>query len=129
MSPGIGEPSAEGVNAARLQHETGEEPGASPTSRGAQRPDSIMRRHKRTATSTEEIENTISHPGSVRINVEGAFIVDSGSSSPSASSTGCGCPTNDIRLPNHRAVVGHIAVDVSLPPLFRCPLYDALLFN
>lgn len=74
----------------------------------------------RTATTTAEIDSTINHPGSVRINVKGAFIVDQGSSSPTATAThfnGRGSPdhhqTKDIRLPNHTAVVSHIAIDVS----------------
>lgn len=73
----------------------------------------------RTATTTAEIDSTINHPGSVRINVKGAFIVDQGSSSPTAAAphfNGRGSPdhqTKDIRLPNHTAVVSHIAIDVS----------------
>ncbi len=68
----------------------------------------------RTFTSTAEIDSTISHPGSVRINVKGAFIVDHESPTPI---TGRASPdhhqTQDIRLPNHHAVVSHIAIDVS----------------
>lgn len=72
--------------------------------------------------SAEEIDKTIIHPGAVRINVEGAFIVDSHPGSP----TGTPCnngrispshETSDIRLPNHTAVVSHIAIDVSCPPV------------
>ena len=63
-----------------------------------------------------DLDSTLSHPGSVRINVKGAFIVDRGSSS--ASSSGRGSPvhheTKDIRLPNHTAVVSHIAIDVCM---------------
>lgn len=71
--------------------------------------------------SADEIDKTIIHPGAVRINVEGAFIVDSHPGSP----TGTPCnngrispshETSDIRLPNHTAVVSHIAIDVSTPP-------------
>ncbi|KAI1392573.1 fumble-domain-containing protein [Hypoxylon trugodes] len=71
----------------------------------------------RTMTSTAEIEDTITHPGSVRINVKGAFIVDT----PSQPSTPANLPgsggnsyheTKDIRLPNHTAVISHIAVDI-----------------
>jgi len=62
-----------------------------------------------------DLDTTLSHPGSVRINVKGAFIVDQGSTTP-ASSSGRGSPnhheTKDIRLPNHTAVVSHIAIDV-----------------
>lgn len=68
-------------------------------------------------TSTAEIDNTIHHPGTVKINVKGAFIVDtsespkSSSSSPSKGSPTRG-ETKGIRLPNHTAVVSHVAVDV-----------------
>jgi len=72
----------------------------------------------RTATNTAEIGTAITHPGSVKINVKGAFIVDQGSSTPR---NGQGSPTThehnghqtkDIRLPNHTAVVSHVAIDV-----------------
>lgn len=81
----------------------------------------------RTATSTAEIDTTLHHPGSVRINVKGAFIVDQESATPRG---GRGSPnrdslgqldsaqnnhsheTSDIRLPNHTAVVSHVAIDV-----------------
>lgn len=74
-----------------------------------------------TATTTAEIDSTIQHPGSVRINVKGAFIVDQGSSSPNGASHNPHArgsspdhhQTKDIRLPNHTAVVSHIAIDVS----------------
>lgn len=75
----------------------------------------------RTATTTAEIDSTIIHPGSVKINVKGAFIVEQDSATPVAQSFngGRGSPdhhqTKDIRLPNHTAVVSHIAVDVSSP--------------
>ncbi|KAK1758644.1 fumble-domain-containing protein [Echria macrotheca] len=62
-----------------------------------------------------DLDTTLSHPGSVRINVKGAFIVDQGSTTPN-SSNGRGSPihheTKDIRLPNHTAVVSHIAIDI-----------------
>ncbi|KAK2600706.1 hypothetical protein N8I77_010221 [Diaporthe amygdali] len=72
----------------------------------------------RTATTTAEIDSTIIHPGSVKINVKGAFIVEQDSATPVAQSFngGRGSPdhhqTKDIRLPNHTAVVSHIAVDI-----------------
>ncbi|KAM0322707.1 hypothetical protein ACHAQA_009298 [Verticillium albo-atrum] len=79
----------------------------------------------RTMTTTEEIDSTIIRPGSVRINVKGAFIVDPDSSSPKAPATAAAAAaaatgrispthheTSDIRLPNHTAVVSHIAVDI-----------------
>lgn len=75
----------------------------------------------RTVTTTAEIDSTINHPGSVRINVKGAFIVDQDSSSPNNAnshphprgSSPDHHQTKDIRLPNHTAVVSHIAIDVS----------------
>jgi type II pantothenate kinase len=74
----------------------------------------------RTATTTEEIDRSILHPGSVRINAEGAFIVDQASATPAngnGKANGRGSPggheTKDIRLPNQQAVVSHIAIDVS----------------
>jgi len=79
----------------------------------------------RTATTTAEIDSTISHPGNVKINVKGAFIVDRDTATPA---NGRGSPdhhgqSQDIRLPNHHAVVSHIALDVSLffSPARGCP--------
>jgi type II pantothenate kinase len=67
----------------------------------------------RMRTNTAEIDSTIIHPGSVKINVKGAFIVDQDSGSPpSTAVTGATYDTKDIRLPFHTAVVSHIAVDV-----------------
>jgi type II pantothenate kinase len=77
-----------------------------------------------TETSTDEIDSTITRPGSVKINVKGAFIVDPDTATPAVTSTtaanaignGSGSPTHhetsDIRLPNHTAVVSHIAIDI-----------------
>ncbi|KAH8661908.1 fumble-domain-containing protein [Xylariales sp. PMI_506] len=74
---------------------------------------------RRTVTSTAEIDSTIIHPGSVRINVKGAFIVDTPEPGTPAAAGPGGSPvgssyhdTKDIRLPNHTAVVSHIAVDI-----------------
>jgi type II pantothenate kinase len=67
---------------------------------------------------TAEIDSTIIHPGSVKINVQGAFIVDQDATTPNGSGTSpyLGChDTKDIRLPNHTAVVSHVAVDVRRP--------------
>jgi hypothetical protein len=68
---------------------------------------------RRMRTNTAEIDSTIIHPGSVKINVKGAFIVDQDSGSPpSTTVNGATYDTKDIRLPFHTAVVSHIAVDV-----------------
>ncbi|KAA8901590.1 fumble-domain-containing protein [Sphaerosporella brunnea] len=62
-------------------------------------------------------KNTIEHlerPGSVRINVQGAFIVDEDGASPprAGSPARYGQDTKDIRLPHHKAEVSHMAVDI-----------------
>ncbi|KAI8722220.1 hypothetical protein NCS52_00365200 [Fusarium sp. LHS14.1] len=89
-------------------------------------PPSHPKRRLRTMTSTEEIDSTINRPGSVKINVQGAFIVDPDTATPaSATSAVAGGltsvngrvspthpETSDIRLPNHTAVVSHIAIDI-----------------
>jgi len=70
----------------------------------------------------QKTNETITHPGDVRINVKGAFIVEA------ASPLGTPPPSESfdvdeeeyqhdpkgIRLPHHKAVVSHIAVDVSM---------------
>ena len=75
----------------------------------------------RTMTSHDEIDHNLTRPGSVRINVKGAFIVDQDAPTPAGAgpngrTSGRVSPTHhetsDIRLPNHTAVVSHIAVDV-----------------
>ena len=75
----------------------------------------------------QKTNETITHPGDVRINVKGAFIVDA------ASPLGTPPPSEGfdvdeeayqqdpkgIRLPHHKAVVSHIAVDVrEMPSLY-----------
>ncbi|PHH50554.1 Pantothenate kinase CAB1 [Ceratocystis fimbriata CBS 114723] len=75
----------------------------------------VSRGRARTQPSvmTDKIDTTITQPGAVRINVTGAFIVDSADpKSPSNGSSPSRRETSDIRLPNHTAVVSHIAVDI-----------------
>jgi type II pantothenate kinase len=72
----------------------------------------IPTRPRRT-TVQSDIQDTILHPGDVRINVQGAFIVDEEQPSTPLSED-YEHDTKDIRLPNHTEVVSHIAVDVSL---------------
>jgi hypothetical protein len=98
----------------------------------------LPRTRARTMTSTDEIDSTITRPGSVRINVKGAFIVDPDTSTPAVrqGQNGRVSPshheTSDIRLPNHTAVVSHIAVDVSHEETFcgflHCPLWSCIWF-
>ena len=68
--------------------------------------------------------NAITNPGAVKINVEGAFIVDEEPRSRSRSpieADGVHYESKDIRLPHHTGVVSHVAVDVSDPSFFPPP--------
>ncbi|MCJ1404437.1 hypothetical protein MMC11_007662 [Xylographa trunciseda] len=59
------------------------------------------------------IDNTITRPGAVRINVQGAFIVDDGATTPQPIEDASAVhDSRDIRLPHHTAVVSHVAVDI-----------------
>jgi type II pantothenate kinase len=63
--------------------------------------------------NSDAIDETITRPGAVRINVTGAFIVSDGTSTPQVTEDdGAVHDTGDIRLPHHTAVVSHVAVDV-----------------
>ncbi|KAF8470233.1 fumble-domain-containing protein [Kalaharituber pfeilii] len=53
---------------------------------------------------------TFERPGSVRVNVQGAFIVDD--DSPGSPPRNGPTETKDIRLPYHKSEVSHIAVDI-----------------
>ena len=70
-----------------------------------------------------DIQDTIQHPGNVRINVQGAFIVDEEQPGTPQSEDYEHDP-HDIRLPNHTSVVSHVAVDVSVPEWW-CVWLDA----
>lgn len=70
----------------------------------------------RRTTVQSDIQDTISHPGNVRINVQGAFIVDEEQPGTPQSEDYEHDPY-DIRLPNHTAVVSHVAVDVRISKL------------
>ena len=73
----------------------------------------------RRPTAQSDIHETILHPGNVRINVQGAFIVSDEPTTPR--SEDYEHDPRDIRLPNHTAVVSHVAVDASLPAPLRHP--------
>lgn len=66
------------------------------------------------------IKQAITNPGSVKINVKGAFIVEDEEESPSPPNgtpmDGVHYERKDIRLPHHTAVVSHVAVDVCVFP-------------
>jgi type II pantothenate kinase len=66
----------------------------------------------RRTTVQSDIQETILHPGNVRINVQGAFIVDEEVPGTPQSEDYEHDP-KDIRLPNHTSIVSHVAVDVS----------------
>ncbi|KAK1000865.1 hypothetical protein LTS01_004872 [Friedmanniomyces endolithicus] len=83
-------------------------------------------KRRRISSSAADMQSAITQPGSIKINVTGAYIIDhedddtppssSSSSSPSSSSES---PEQtyqhhkrDIRLPNHTAVVSHVAADI-----------------
>lgn len=62
---------------------------------------------------TPRLEQAITNPGSVKINVKGAFIVDDDPRSKSpVRAEGVHYEGQDIRLPHHTGVVSHVAVDV-----------------
>lgn len=61
------------------------------------------------------LDEAILSPGAVKINVQGAFIADDPANSngtPESNENGAQHDTRDIRLPNHKAVVSHVALDV-----------------
>lgn len=58
------------------------------------------------------IDSAIRSPGAVKINFQGAFIVDE-ESQITLTEVGAQHDTNGIRLPNHKAVVSHVALDAS----------------
>lgn len=61
-------------------------------------------------------------PASVKINVEGAFIVNDETVTRNGGSEFVKWEQKDIRLPHHTDVVSHIAVDVSsdVPVAYKC---------
>ncbi|KAK2821748.1 hypothetical protein FQN49_007715 [Arthroderma sp. PD_2] len=62
--------------------------------------------------SVERLKETISNPGSVKINVKGAFILDELAEHKRADADGVHYEHKDIRLPHHTDVVSHVAVDI-----------------
>lgn len=60
------------------------------------------------------IDYAIQSPGAVKINVKGAFIVDDEAPGAATEAEDGAQHDTDIRLPNHSAVVSHVALDVSL---------------
>lgn len=65
--------------------------------------------------SSDSIEiDPILYPGIVHVNVQGAFIVTEDSAKPGTNDGDGAKHDTDIRLPNHRSVVSHVALDVLL---------------
>ena len=74
-----------------------------------------------TDPSRPSLEDAIINPGAVKINVQGAYIVDDQPPTPEspAEEDGVVYERKDIRLPHHTSVVSHVAVDVSRFSFFR----------
>ncbi|KAH7139341.1 pantothenate kinase 4 [Dendryphion nanum] len=70
------------------------------------------RSRRTTVASQSDIHDTILHPGNVRINVQGAFIVDDNSEPSTPHSDDYEHDPRDIRLPHHTEIVSHVAVDI-----------------
>ena len=83
-----------------------------------------LRRSETTPATGTDPGHSALHPGPVRINVQGAFVVDEESPDGRAH-PGHQHITKDIRLPNHTAAISHVAVDVR--PLFS--FYFILYFS
>ena len=70
---------------------------------------------KRPRGPSHTIDEAIARPGTIRINVTGAFIVnDDIHASETSDGDGAVHDSRDIRLPHHTGVVSHVAVDVRL---------------
>ncbi|KAF3482268.1 uncharacterized protein GIQ15_05027 [Arthroderma uncinatum] len=81
---------------------------------GAGAESSSRRRRAQTENdvSVERLRETISNPGSVKINVKGAFILDELAEHRRDDADGVHYEHKDIRLPHHTDVVSHVAVDI-----------------
>lgn len=103
-----------------LPHATEEEAIMSASGPSSQTQDVSTRLNHSKSTSEDHrvvgrLEETITNPGSVKINVKGAFIVDEHPAVPEEDNgDGIHYEHKDIRLPHHTDVVSHVAVDVSL---------------
>lgn len=66
-------------------------------------------------SSVSRVSRAPPKPASVKINVEGAFIVNDETVTRNGASEFVHWEQKDIRLPHHTDVVSHIAIDVSFP--------------
>ncbi|GAM90946.1 hypothetical protein ANO11243_089930 [Dothideomycetidae sp. 11243] len=81
-------------------------------------------KRRRVSSSAAEMETAILEPGSIKINVSGAYLINHDEPSPESSGTEQSpSPVSeeepafehdkrDIRLPNHTATVSHVAADI-----------------
>jgi type II pantothenate kinase len=97
--------------AADMDPTTGETGHTAPRAQRADSSSSLAFGRPRRTTVQSDIQEAILHPGNVRINVQGAFIVDEEQPGTPQSEDYEHDP-HDIRLPNHTSVVSHIALDV-----------------
>lgn len=81
-----------------------------------------------TDPSRPSLEDAIINPGAVKINVQGAYIVDDQPPTPEspAEEDGIVYERKDIRLPHHTSVVSHVAVDVSRRVQLLLPHFPAI---
>ena len=63
--------------------------------------------------SKSRIDSAILSPGAVNIDFHGAFILDE--ELPPTSEDGAQHDSKRIRLPNHKTIVSHVALDASVP--------------
>jgi type II pantothenate kinase len=72
---------------------------------------------KSSSSRPDRLDEAITNPGAVKINVKGAFIAEDEprSKSPARETDGVHYESQDIRLPHHTGVVSHIAADVGSP--------------
>lgn len=97
---------------------------AYPTTSPLERTSSLNTSTTARPSSSRTDNDAILHPGTIKINVQGAFIVDDDSPNGSAATSPAIAAqpdengfeykhdTSDIRLPNQSAIVSHVAVDV-----------------
>ena len=82
-------------------------------------------KRRRISSSAADMQSAINQPGSIKINVEGAYIVDDVEDYSHAETNGTPLSSiqeveeqsyshqnQDIRLPNHKSVVSHVAADI-----------------
>lgn len=76
------------------------------------RPHALPKRTpKRSQSTAATIDSTILSPGAVKINFQGAFIADE-EPPLTPGEDGAQHDSKDIRLPNNKAVVSHVALDI-----------------